>query len=186
MKTQSIWSANIKRLPVVGDAGVGIEGFADGKIVPVVIIDAVNAPEVQELIKMHQHVEDGDAIFAWGYPRGDNLEMHLLMRFLRPMEVEFGIKFDLRKDVLLVDAITTAGVLHIQCGQPGDRFIHNLDAPQIHADVSSIQDKPRWATIRDKIIVKRFRKFGLSKKAAQKAKDEYLKSILGLQDFRLG
>ncbi len=52
-------------VPIVGDAAMA-GPVADGRLIPVLIVDTSKRPEVAELIRVHAHLPPGDAPLAVG------------------------------------------------------------------------------------------------------------------------
>jgi len=59
---------------IVSDAAVMTAGVADGKLVPLVIIDASERPDLEELVRVQQHITTGDVGVQWGRRKGAEKE----------------------------------------------------------------------------------------------------------------
>ena len=66
---------------------------ADGRLIPVLVIDTAGRPDIPELIRQHQHLRLGDARHQWATSRGDADSVMLLLTFERPSEVDMVLPF---------------------------------------------------------------------------------------------
>jgi len=71
-------------LPIIGDAGLATQ-VADGRLLPVLILDTRARPEVEELIRVHAYLPPGDARSQWGSSRDNDDHVVLHLTFVQPM-----------------------------------------------------------------------------------------------------
>src|SRR6478735_1040359 len=53
-------------IPIVSDAAMGTVGIAEGRIIPVLIVDTTLRPDIDDLVRAHEHLGPGDARSAFG------------------------------------------------------------------------------------------------------------------------
>ena len=51
---------------IVWDAAIATTIIGDGRLIPLLIIDASERPDVSELVRIHKHLPPGDVICQWG------------------------------------------------------------------------------------------------------------------------
>jgi hypothetical protein len=98
---------------------VSTRGAFGGQLVPLVILDTSDRPDIDELIRVHgtpQH--PGDVKIQWVELAGHKGFIALILTFLRPSEATVIIEFDIVKQGVLVEhgtwhAVTIQKVLKI-------------------------------------------------------------------------
>ena len=156
-------------LKIVADAAIATSGVGQGKLIPLVILDTSERPDVEEFIRIHTYVGPGDVTVAWvQYPKGKN-NLSLYVEAVRPSEVIFFIRFDLMSHWVIVDQIIRSRALYIQSGRPGDRLRTTLDKPRISIEISDSGFDDIWESIGHEAVIRRLRSEGLSKGDAKLA-----------------
>jgi hypothetical protein len=160
----------IEELPVeiVRDAVIATAAVGNGQLIPLLILDTTNRPDVERMIDLHLHVPPGDVKSTWGKKRRNRDEVFLLLQFSRPSELTLVIPFDLVKYGGLVDRILQAKAVYLQPGKPGDRFDPTLEAPGILIEVG-VDFGGNWDTIINKALTRDLRKKGVRHKEALQA-----------------
>src|SRR5436309_12905430 len=95
-------------IPIVHDAAIA-GPIADRRLLPVLFIDTSEHPDVRELLRVHEHLGSGDVEFNWGLSLESKDDTILYLRFLRPMEVQVILLFDVRRQAILVEGILSGG-----------------------------------------------------------------------------
>src|SRR5688500_15505757 len=131
-------------VPILGDAGIASKGVADGRMLPVLILDTSSRPEVAELIRVHRYLPSGDVASQWASRIGDDDTVVLALQFLRPMEVALPLIFSIERHAMLVEAVLTGGGVCLQVGNPGDRLITTTDAGRMLVEVPDQGFRPIW------------------------------------------
>ncbi len=131
-------------IPIVGDAAVASAPVADGRALPVLILDVSARPEVGELLRVHGHLPGGDVKSQWASSRDDDDQVALILTFVRPMDVEVVLPFSIERQGLLVDTMMTAGGAYLQAGQAGDRLMTTMDAPRVLIELPETGFRPDW------------------------------------------
>jgi hypothetical protein len=171
-------------LPIVADAAMA-GPFADGRMIPVLILDAAGRPEVEELIRVHQHLPPGDVVSAWGGSGSDD-EVVLLLEFERPIRANVNIRFSISRQGGLVDLIVRSGATYLQTGKPGDRLLNTMDSPRILVEVNALGFEPIWERLLMKQMTRVFRQgTKLSKRQAAEAARQCIDEFRELGTFRM-
>lgn len=162
-------------------AGIGI---AEGKLIPVLIVDTSLRPDVDELVRVHEHLPPGDVGSQWGAPKGIKDSVALIMTFTRPSEVTIVLNFDLRLHGGAVDLILASRALYLQPGKEGDRASTTVGNRKILCEVPETGFSERWMQIRHEFLVKKFRGQGLTKRDAKLAATGVIEEFRKIMDFR--
>src|SRR5713226_5528070 len=109
-------------VPVVSDALLGTVAVSDGRMVPVLILDTTNRPDIDDLVRAHRIFESGDATSMLGFPsRWRHKTVCLGINFVRPQTCGIYLEFDIVSQGVIVDQVVQNELLYIQPGRPGDR-----------------------------------------------------------------
>jgi hypothetical protein len=115
-----------KPVPIVADAALAMGAIGDGRLIPLVIVDTTERPDLEELIRVQQYVPAGDITVQWGEVEGrpKKCSANALVYETDAAIRDSGIQ---RRQAGHVDQIMSANGLYIQAGRPGDRFVHNTE-----------------------------------------------------------
>lgn len=159
---------------IISDAAIATIDFGHGKIIPLVIIDTKTRPDIEELVRVHEHLQPGDVNFFWCEPDRPDHGVGLLLKFVRPMNLTMMLLFNLERHAGLVDQILTARALYIQPGQDGDRLIRTLDNKKILLDLPDNGFKKTWDRILLKQVTRQFREKGMRRGDAREAAQDFI------------
>jgi hypothetical protein len=160
--------------------------IGDGRLIPLVILDTSDRPDLEELIRVHQHVAAGDVVVQWGQLEGRLENVALYLWFKRPGELLAIVEFDIVKQGGLVDQIMHVNGLYIQGGRPGDRLKHNLDAPKVILEVPDTGVRDLWDEKFHREIAARMRQdAGFGRQQAKRAARQYITEWRRFGDFRM-
>jgi hypothetical protein len=163
-------------VPIVSDAAVATQGTADGRIIPVLILDTSLRPDIEDMIKAHKHVSAGDAKSAWSVPSKFNInKISLILTIIKPSRCVILIEFNIVRQGGVVDQIIQAQGVYIQPGKKGDRLSTTMDHDRILVEVPSKHFRREWDKIFYKALVKDFKGKGLSKSDAKIASNGFVK-----------
>lgn len=163
-------------VPIVSDAAVATRGLADGRIIPVLIIDTSLRPDIEDMIRAHKHIGAGDAKSAWSIPsRFDKSRIFLVLTIVKPSRCVIILEFNIARQGGVVDQIIHAQGLYIQPGKEGDRLSSTIDNERILVEVPSRHFRKEWDDILRKAITKDFQRKGLSRNDAKKATESFIK-----------
>ncbi len=154
---------------VVGDAAIAAGPIAEGRAVPLLILDTSDRPDLEELIRIHQEVNPGDVQTQWAQLRGKAGTVCLLVEFERPLELSVLLEFTIEAQGGLVDLILRSRGFYLQGGRKGDRLITTRRAPRILVEVPKSDFGPIWEQLLMKSVTATFRQRGLKRAAARQA-----------------
>jgi hypothetical protein len=153
-------------VPVAGDAGLA-GPTPEGLMVPLLILDTTDRPDIDEVIRVHSHISPGDVELRWASIAGHPDDIALVLDFIRPVATRVAIRFSIEKQAILVDMALRARALFLQAGRPGDRLIHDIDRPKIIVELEGGEFGREWEAIFLRQMTNYFsRKGKLSKKKA--------------------
>lgn len=169
------WEAQPTR--IINDAAVAALGVAEGRLIPLLIIDSVERPDIEELVRVHEHLPPGDVKIQWSQLKNDSDGIAMLIRFTRPAEVFLMLYFDIVRQGGLVDQILSSRALYLQPGRNGDRLSNTLGAKRLLIEVPETGFSKPWDEIFFKHLVKDFRQKGLSKHQAKEATKGFIEKL---------
>ncbi len=172
-------------VPIVGDAAIATVGVGHGRLIPLIIIDTTNRPDLAEVIAAQAHLPEGDVIVQWGSLPKHHDHIALVLKFQRPTERAAVIEFDIAKQGILVEHILQSNALYIQAGKVGDRLKHDVDRPKMLIEVPDTGVRARWDKLYFDAILKRARKDGLDRRSAKDAARTYIGQIREIAKFRM-
>lgn len=156
-------------LRIVGDACIANADRADGRMVPLVILDTSDRPEVDEFIRLHQYISVGDTRLSWGQLFSKKNSVILFLRAIRPLEFDATIEFDLaRNHGILVEWVLASRALYIQAGREGDRLKHDLERPKVIAEVPDLGFRADWDRIYLQHTTSTMRAMGIPRSEARR------------------
>lgn len=165
------------QLRVIADGIISNPHFADGRPLPILIVNATTAPFIAEYIETHHLHAPGDVGLYWGSQRFSNELVALQVTLSRPSKNTFSILFDTKTQHVLVDAILHGRGFYLQAGDDGTKLSNSLNAPKIVIEVPDLGFMPKWEKIVQCVLAGRFRKNGFSKAEANTAVSQYLASM---------
>lgn len=148
--------------------------MADGRIIPVLILDCSAHQELYELILLHEHTPPGDATLTWGRKRFDKKHVFLKIEFSRPLVTRVMLSFTLERQAALVDGIINSRGVYLQPLQSGRRVTEGLDKPKIIVEVPSSATFPEWPKLHRDTIVRTYRSQGAPRTVADALADQHL------------
>jgi hypothetical protein len=170
---------------IVWDAAIATTIIGDGRLIPLLIIDASERPDVSELVRIHKHLPLGDVICQWGDLDAGDGKIDLFLRFERPVELVLILQFDVVRQGGLVDYILIAKAVYIQPGREGDRFVASMDNPRILVEIPDTGFQEEWNRMFHKHILLDLRRRGLSRKEAKLAATRFIEEWREFGRFRM-
>ncbi len=162
-------------VPIVSDAAMASRDIADGKLIPLVIIDTTSRPDIEDLIKAHRSLGPGDANSSWGRLSKNKNLINLILEFKKPSRCVLILEFDIIKQGIIIDQIVITKGLYIQYGREGDRFSSTVDHPRIFVEIPSSGFREEW----NKVFHNALEKDGkINKKMSRSEAKEYSKSVI--------
>lgn len=171
-------------VPIVGDAAIAGPP-ADGRLIPVLILDTTEHPAVDELIRVHDHLSPGDALSTWAILRGVG-DVVLLLTFERPIAAEIALRFNVEREAILVETMLTGGAVYLQSGAAGDRLSTTLDAPRVLVELPDSGFRTHWdAHLKKLMTTLMARRLGLGRRPAAAAALTVIAELKRLAAFRM-
>lgn len=172
-------------IPLIRDGAIANPNIGDGRLIPVLILDCSNHPVFLNLVRLHQATPPGDVISRWGYGRFNKRFVELNLKFLKPVELEVNIRFDLRTQPAIADSIVQARSVYLQPSEYGDRVIDGIDKPKIIIEIPPQTKLPNWDSMLLKEIEIKMKNDGMNKKTAKDAAKQHLKIIRDFTSKRI-
>jgi hypothetical protein len=165
-----------ERIPlrIVSDAFVATGKLADGRLLPVLLVDCCDRPDIEDLVKAHAHVTPGDVKTIWGKSSKTSKTIRLILSFEKPSKCVAVLEFDILKQGGMVDRIMRCEAFILQCGKEGERFITTLEKEGIIVEVPSKEAWPLWNEELFKALESDAKGKGLNKKQAK----EYASGVI--------
>ncbi|MBX0289532.1 hypothetical protein K3G63_03735 [Hymenobacter sp. HSC-4F20] len=160
---------------VVADGAISLPGIGEGRFIPAVIINPITNKSISDMIKLHQTTPPGDTLMTWSTPLIGNEYVVLNFEFTKPLIVQFGIKFDIKSQGMLVDGIIQSRGLYLCIGTIYDK-VSDLSVDRILIDVPNLGFDKKWNNIIYNSLSKKYRKDGFSTKQAREAAKKQLKN----------
>jgi len=184
-RREEMWIPRSEVVSVVGDAAIaGPE--AGGLMVPLLILDTSERPDIDEIIRVHSYIAPGDVTSSWGSIRNNPDLIALVLDFIRPVTTRLAICFSIEKQAILVDAALRAKAMYIQAGRPGDRYIHDPDRPKVIIELPEGEFHEEWESIFLNRMTSYFSKaLKLSKKKAYPVACTMLEELRKITWFRM-
>ncbi|MFT8348559.1 hypothetical protein [Clostridium saccharoperbutylacetonicum] len=171
-------------LDIVSDASITSMHVANGKNIPLIILDTKDHQDIEQAMLFHEGIDHGYVSTTWGKSKNDKI-VTLTVGLVSPVTINFVVAFDIQKQSGLIDLIINSQLLYIQPGKPRDRLSNTMNAKRLMIEVPSMHFSDEWNKIFNKVMTKDFRKKGLSKKAAKNAVIELHNEWGIIRDFRI-
>src|SRR6266853_4244348 len=78
---------------IVADAAVSVRGLHGGRLLPLLLLDTSDRPDIAELIRVHESFGTGDVKVQWGQVQGHEGTVALFLTFIRPLELFMVLEF---------------------------------------------------------------------------------------------
>jgi hypothetical protein len=146
--------------------------WGEGRLIPVVIVDASQNTDVQNLISLHQYTPPGDVNSTWAFRRFDSKYIFLKLEFLRPVNTTIYIPFGLEKYASLVSGVMISRAMYLQPFGSGSSVAEGINKPKILIEVSA--EFEGWGGIQKKTLINKYKKLKYTKKEASAMADEHI------------
>lgn len=164
-------------VPIAGDGAIGHPDVADGRIIPVLIVDCSNHNNLYEFILLQESTPPGDVSVTWGRERFNKRAVYLTIAFHRPIATKAVFRFAIPAQAGLVDGIIHSRGVYLQPLQSGKSVSEGIDGPKIVVEVPPAATFDEWPEIHHAAIVRDYRRQGAPKKIARALADEHLLRI---------
>lgn len=158
---------------VVASAAIANVGVANGRNIPVVIVESDSDKKIEKLITTHQAVSNGSCTSQWGITVGNEYVI-LVLTFSTPVEQKLFLFFDVIKYGIIVNQILYSKCMYLMTGNKDTKFSEHLNEPRILLEIPCDDFEGEWK----KIYKKEFSKFLQKKhKLAKREADEIFDKI---------
>jgi hypothetical protein len=165
-----------KPVPIITDGVIANRDLADGRMIPLLIIDTSQRHDIEDMVLAHYHFNGGDAESAWSIPSKRKTDkISLILNFHKPSHCIIVLGFDIERQGGVVDQIMEVQGVYLQPGESGDRLSRTLEHNRILVEVPSKHLKKEWNNIFSKALIRKFKREGLSRSEAKKASDTFIK-----------
>jgi hypothetical protein len=163
-------------VPIVADGAIMTEGVADGKLLPLIILDTSARPDIEDLVLAHQDPNvSGDVTTSWlKQSWRDRSELRLLLEFVQPVACVGVVAFNLSRYAGFVDQIVQNEGLYIQLGRPGDRLKNTLTAPRMVVEIDCDDFRRFWEPIFLREAAKKLRPGGMRERDVKAAAPQFV------------
>ena len=163
--------------------------FGEGRMIPVLILDTSTRADFEKLISFQVSANIlGDAESVWTFKkrRRDTTRPQLVLNFSKPSQLLLIIEFDLPRQGVLVDQILLSHGVSLQPGRPGDRLKNTIKNPRIYIEIIRNEIfREQFEKVYKKAILRYFRQNGMSRVAARRAVNTYLRKTREFLQQRL-
>jgi len=166
-----------KPVAVVHDAAMANPEFGEGRLIPLLILDVSERPDIIDLFVIHKTTPPGDVTVTWGASSRSKKNILLLLQFVRPVEATIYIELSVEKYGSVIDLILGSQAIYIQGGKAGDRLSSTLDAPRVLVEVPNTEFSSEWDKIWTSSLIRQYKRKGLSKKNSKTAAMRHINSF---------
>jgi hypothetical protein len=176
---------NGRPVKIVGDGSIANVNFADGRLIPVLIIDTSTRPDIVDLVKAQEEQPPGDVKSIWGRVSKSKRFISLILDFERPSHAVVILEFDIIKQGILVESILTVQALYLQPGQPGDKVSSTRSTSSIIAEIPDAGFREVWNKLFQSELEKYFRTNGFNRTMSCEAAKKTISEIRKFAELRM-
>ncbi|GHF44567.1 hypothetical protein FHX82_001836 [Amycolatopsis bartoniae] len=177
------------RLKIVGDALIADKTVGNGRMIPALIVDTALHPEIERLVKIHQDTPPGDVRTQWATRFSTRQKMPseiiLELDFLKPIEIKFGVAFQMPDQAILVDQALTSRGFYLQPGRVGDRLSKTRENPRILAEIPCEGFQEAWDKMFPAITAAQLRQLGASRAESKRLSHQVVRELREFGSVRL-
>ena len=161
--------------------------IADGRLIPVLILDASERTDMRELFRQHQHMGPGDARYQWAISLEDEDQVMLLLSFDRPSEVDLALSFSIADEGIVVDSMIRSGTVYLQLGTEDSRVSTALDDPRVLVELPDTGFGPHWDSLFEKRMTRVIAKqMGVPVRTAKPRAKQLIAELRKVTSVRMG
>jgi len=152
------------------DAAMSTRGLHGGRILPVVLLDTADRPDLDDLIGVHRINGPGDLHSTGDKSKAIKAPLGSFLTFIRPMEIFAIIEFDIVRHGLLLDlALSGQGIYIARSNGDDDRFRKAIDRPKLLVELADTGFGKKWNEIFHQTDSRAFSREWLSKSESKNA-----------------
>lgn len=172
-------------VPILHDGAIA-GPVAEGRLVPVLILDTTKRSDIPELIRVHAHLQPGDATSEWAVSQDDSDQVILHLLFTRPMDVEMLLVFSIERQAILVETMLNASAVYLQAGSPEDSLTTFTEAPRVIVELPDMGFRTHWdERLLERMTTVMSQRLGTSRRKARPVAREAIADIRRLADLRI-
>jgi hypothetical protein len=164
---------------IIADGAISSVGTHGGRLLPLVLLDTTDRPDIAELIRVHQTTGPGDVRAQWGQIDDHPGTVAAFCNFIRPVELFMILEFKIVAQGILVEhALMGQGIYIARAESHSDRLTKNIDRAKVIVELPDQGFRKIWDKLFMDHMVKHFKGEGLSRAPAREA------ARLAITEFR--
>ncbi|GAA4929391.1 hypothetical protein [Actinomycetospora succinea] len=179
----NVWASELSLIPIVGDGAIVQRGEAWGKLIPVLLIDSSERPDVRELFRLHSDGM-GDVTYKWRLGSREPYTAFLTLSFERPVRCSFTLELPVNKYGGLTDIAVANELVSLQSAKAGDRLSDKPNEDRIVVQVGSDTFRAMWYDYYEKATISRFLARGFDRSASKKSANAAIEQHRILNNIR--
>jgi hypothetical protein len=171
---------------IVADAAISTRGLHGGRLLPVLLLDTSDRPDIAEFIRVHDSLGPGDVKTQWGQVERHEGTVALFLDFIRPIELFILLEFNIvRQGVLVEQTLTGQGLYLARAEDADDRLKKDFDRPKVIVEVPNTGFGETWDDLFHKYLAKDFRDRGLSRSDSRRAARSAIQELRKISSLRM-
>lgn len=160
---------------IIRTGKISVPGIADRKPIPVLVINKLTSPKLNELCKIHKDAPPGDIEHIWGIPLSPFSPKYIILEFnfTKHMELSFNLKFDIKYQFSLIDEIFQSKAIYMNTGIRGNDLSQSIKGG-ILVEVPMTDIHQRWEKILFNTVKDIYKKEKLNKKELNRITREHI------------
>lgn len=170
---------------IVDEGGISSTLIGEGRMLPLLVIDIRANNEIDELVNLLKNTPPGDSTLLWCRQFTSLLKNDLVLKikFTKPMQLKFGIRFDVPDVYHLVDGIIQCRGFYLET-KGKEHFLGNPTKGRILIEVPFMAFDKGWETLLYKTVVSNYRKKGESRTDAKIFAKKHIQSMREIWNTR--
>lgn len=166
-------------------AALSSVGVANGRTIPVIILQPDEEHKIDAIINAHSGIPGGNCESQWGCTYDFN-KILLRLEFTEPLAVKIIIPLDIIQNGAIIDQIIHTQCLFLMTGNPGMKLSQNLHKERILLEVPSREFADEWRKLYKKKYCKYLKKkHHISDKAAREVFDKLQEEFNCIKKMRI-
>ena len=170
--------SKIDAYEIIKSGKMSIPGIADGKLIPLIIIDEDKSQKLKQLIKIHYDLPPGDIETIWGTPLTifTPKTLRLTFNFSKHMDLSFCLIFEVKERYSLIDEIFQAQAIYLNTSNKNTDSVKSVQGG-ILVEVPATNAKPKWEKLLFETVKDIYKKEKISKKELNKITKEHISTM---------
>ncbi|KIQ16403.1 hypothetical protein RT99_20215 [Flavobacterium sp. MEB061] len=168
----------VQAYEIIKSGKMSIPGIADGKIIPLLIIDETKSQKLKQLIKIHQGAPPGDIETIWITPLSmfTPKTMHLQFNFSKHMDLSFCLIFEVKERYSLIDEIFQSQAIYLNTSNKNADSMESIKGG-ILVEIPATNSKQKWESLLLKTVKDIYKKEKIGKKELNKITKEHITTM---------